>query len=56
MSTSLTVKPSTTGRTMIEFPQTRNIFEDFEALIQCNHPTRFWILSTAWRRRWPRFG
>ena len=32
MSTSLTVNPSTTGRMMIEFPQTRNIFEDFEAL------------------------
>ena len=32
MSTSITVKPNTTSRTMIEFPPTRNIFEDFEAL------------------------
>ena len=32
MSTSLMVKPSNAGRTTIEFPQTRNIFEEFEAL------------------------
>jgi len=32
MSTSVAVQPSTAGRTMIEFPRTRNIFEDFDAL------------------------
>ncbi|HEV2274245.1 MAG TPA: Hsp20/alpha crystallin family protein [Acidobacteriaceae bacterium] len=32
MSTSLAVKPSNTGRTMIQFPQARDIFDDFEAL------------------------
>lgn len=32
MSTSLTAKPSTTGRTMVEFPQTHSIFQDFETL------------------------
>lgn len=32
MSTSLAINPSTSGRTLIEFPQTRNIFEDMEAL------------------------
>ena len=32
MPTSLAVKPSTAGRSLIEFPQTRSIFEDFEAL------------------------
>ena len=32
MSLLLTVRPNTTGRTMITFPQASNIFEDFEAL------------------------
>ena len=32
MSTALAVKPSNTSRIAVEFPQTRNLFEDFEAL------------------------
>jgi HSP20 family protein len=32
MSTSITVKPSTERKTMVAFPQTRDIFNDFETL------------------------
>jgi HSP20 family protein len=32
MSTSITVKPGTESTTMVKFPKTHNIFEDFEAL------------------------
>jgi len=32
MSTSLAIQPSTSGRTVIEFPQTPNFFEDMETL------------------------
>lgn len=32
MSTSLAIKPSTSGRAIIEFPQTRGLFEDMENL------------------------
>ncbi len=32
MPTSLAVKPSATGRTIIKFPQIGNVFEDFEAI------------------------
>jgi hypothetical protein len=44
MSTSLTVKPSSTGRTMIEFPQTRNIFEDLNLALHSKHASKVILL------------
>jgi HSP20 family protein len=32
MSTAVAVQPTTTGRSMIDFPQSRNIFGDFDAI------------------------
>lgn len=32
MSTAIAVQPTTTGRSIIDFPQSRNIFDDFDAI------------------------
>lgn len=32
MTTSLTVRPSSAGRTIVEFPQVQNVFADFDVL------------------------